>query len=159
MSRRTIMQVPNPHGAPPVSVATRRDLFGTMGALPLLTAAEADPAKAAELDGDLFACCAEALAIEAESNRLFRIAADAGDDASPDHPAWLAHDAYDDATNPRWHKLVEHIAGMPARTPEGLRMKAAVARSAITQERRDFPDPADNLAWSVLTDVLGRASA
>ena len=33
MSRRTLTRAPNPHAAPPVSAATRRDLFGTMGAL------------------------------------------------------------------------------------------------------------------------------
>ncbi len=57
MSGRTLTRAPNPHQAPPVPIATRRDLFGTMGALLLLTAAEAGPAKAAELDGDLIAMC------------------------------------------------------------------------------------------------------
>ena len=159
MSRRALTRAPNPHAAPPVAIATRRDLFGTFGAMLLLSAAEAGPAKAAELDGELLACCAEALAIDAESNRLFRIAVAAGDDAPPDHPDWQVHDAYDDATNPRWHELVEHIAATSARTPEGLRAKATVARSTVTEERRELPDPADTLAWSVLTDVLGSAGA
>jgi hypothetical protein len=44
MTRRTLQRVPDPRHAPPVSIATRRDLFGTIGALLLLTAAEAgDP--------------------------------------------------------------------------------------------------------------------
>ena len=57
MSRRTLSRAPNPHAAPPVAIATRRDLFGTMGAMLLLTAAEAGTAKAAELDGNLLEAC------------------------------------------------------------------------------------------------------
>jgi hypothetical protein len=53
MSRRALTRAPNPHAAPPVAIATRRDLFGTFGAMLLLSAAEAGPAKAAELDGNL----------------------------------------------------------------------------------------------------------
>ena len=70
MSRRTLTRAPNPHAAPPVSAATRRDLFGTMGALLLLTAAEAGTTKAAELDGELLECCAEATALEAHAKAL-----------------------------------------------------------------------------------------
>ena len=154
MSRRTLQRAPDPHQAPPVSIATRRDLFGTMGAMLLLTAAEAGPAKAAELDGELLACCAEALAIDRESDRLW--------DACPmdgEHPAWAAYNAHVDATVPHWQDLVLQISATPARTPEGLRAKAAVARGAMPEDRIDDPDPCERLALSLYRDVLGRAGA
>ena len=65
MSRRTLTRAPDPHMPPPVAIATRRDLFGTMGALLLLSAAEAGPAKAAEL-----ACCAEAHLLEGKAAKV-----------------------------------------------------------------------------------------
>ena len=159
MSRRILTQAPNPHTAPPVSAATRRDLFGAMGALLLLTATEAGAAKASELDGNLFADCAEAMAIDRESDRLFKHAVAVAADAPGSHPAWVAHDDFENANQSRWHDLVKQIAGTPARTPEGLRAKAAMARSAIHGESLDNPDPMDVLAWSVFDDVLGRAGA
>ncbi len=147
MSRRT-----------PALAASRRNLFGSMGALLLLTAAEAGPAKAGELDGELLACCAEALAIDREANRLWAACC-----ALPlgigKHPAFDACEAYDAATLDAWHELVDRICDLPARTPEGLRQKAAVARSAVPTERRDEPDPVDRLAWSVFGDMLGSAGA
>ena len=70
MSRRTLTRALDPHAVPPVSAGTRRDLFGTMGAMLLLTAAEAGTTKAAELDGELLECCAEAAALEAHAKAL-----------------------------------------------------------------------------------------
>jgi hypothetical protein len=154
MSRRTLTQAPNPNQAPPVSIATRRDLFGTMGALLLLTAAESGTAKAPELDGELIAMCEEAMAIDRESNRLW--------DACPmeaEHPAWEAYHTHTNATLDRWHELVIEISAMPSRTPEGLRAKAAVARSAMPVDRADDGDPCDLLALSLYADMLGRAGA
>ncbi len=159
MSRLTLQRAPDPHAAPPLAIATRRDLFGTMGALFLLTAAEAGPAKAAELDGELLARCAEALAIDRESNRLWDAAVAAAADAPAGHPAWQAYDDNEDATLGEWHDLVRRISGMPARTPEGLRMKAAVARSAMPGERKDDLAPCDRLALSLYADMIGSAVA
>ena len=154
MSRRTLQRAPNPHAAPPVAIATRRDMFGAVGAMLLLTAAEAGPAKAAELDGELLSCCAEALAIDRESNRLWNACP-----MEAEHPAWPAYYAHENATLARWHELVVEISAIPSRTPEGLRAKAAVARSAMPQDRVDDPDPCDRLAVSLYDDMLGRPGA
>jgi hypothetical protein len=159
MSRRTLMRAPDPHMPPPLAIATRRDLFGSIGALLLLTAAEAGPAKAAELDGELLACCAEALAIDGESDRLWDGAVAVAADATADHSAWQAYNDNEYVTLGEWHDLVRRISDTPARTPEGLRMKAAVARSAMPGERKDEPDPCDRLALSLYEDMLGRAGA
>ena len=159
MSRRTVTRAPDPHAAPPVAIATRRDLFGTMGAMFLLTAAEAGPAKAAELDGELLECCAAAMAIDRESNRLWDAAVAAAADSPAGHPAWRAYDDNEDATLGEWHDLVHQISDTPARTPEGLRMKAAVARSAMPGERKDDLAPCDRLALSLYADMLGSAHA
>ena len=67
---RALTRTPNPHQAPTLSASARRDLFGSMDALLLLSAAEAGPAKAAKLGGELLACCAEFTAIDRESDRL-----------------------------------------------------------------------------------------
>ena len=158
MSHRTLARAPDPHAAPPVSIATRRDLFGTIGAMLLLTAAEAGDAKAQELDGELMACCSELLAIDAECYRLDAVAS-AIDGGDPHHPAWFACDDYSSATNDRWHELADQIAATPARTPEGLRAKVQAARTAIHGEAKESPDPMDRLAWSVFADVLGRVGA
>ena len=158
MSRHIRTRAPDPHAAPPVAIATRRDLFGTMGAFLLLTAVEAGDAKAQELDGELMACCSELLAIDAESDRLDAVAA-ATDGGDPRHPAWFACDDHSLATNERWHELTDKIAATPARTPEGLRAKVQAARTAIHGEAKINPDPMDRLAWSVFDDVLGRACA
>ena len=159
MSRRIFHRAPDPHQAPPVSAATRRELFGTMGAMLLLTAVEAGTAKAAELDGELLACCAEALAIDRESDRLWATCLALPDAAADDHPAWAAYDAHTETTRGPWHALARRIGELPARTPEGLRAKVAAARSAIPGGRREDPEPCDRLAWSVFEDVLGRAWA
>jgi hypothetical protein len=49
---RRVPRAPNPGAPPPVSIATRRTLFGTVGALMLLTDAEAGQGKAAEVDAE-----------------------------------------------------------------------------------------------------------
>ncbi len=61
----------------------RRRLFGSAGAMLLLTAAEAGPGTAEELDGELLACCAEAVAaddLRAKALLARRQLANAGDD-------------------------------------------------------------------------------
>ena len=130
-----------------------------MGALLLLTAVEAGSAKAAELDGELLECCTEALAIDRESNRLWEVACALPGDLTGHEPAFLAYDEHEDATLGEWHDVVRRISSMPARTPEGLRMKAAVARCAMPGERKDDLAPCDRLALSLYADMLGSASA
>ena len=155
MSRRTLTRAPNPHAAPPVAIATRRDLFGAMGAMLLLTSAEAGPAKAAELDGELLECCAEMLAIDRESDRLWAVCLALPDDAMH-HPAFDAHDAHWDGHGDRYWDLARRLRHMPARTPEGLRQKAAAALSAMPADDRGA---GGNLVVSLLDDVMGRAGA
>ena len=153
MSRRSFQRAPDPHKAPLVSAATRRDMFGTMGAMLLLTAAEAGPAKAAELDGELLHACADF----AQSDRLLL--------ASFTDPA-ISHEAGVTLTEHRDH-LVMLIADLPARTPEGLRAKATAARCAM---HTDLPEMLEDTfadcaqAWhrlldSLCQDVTGRAGA
>ncbi len=147
MSRRTSTRAPDPHQAPPVSVATRRDLFGTMGALLLLTAAEAGPAKAAELDGELLALCDEAVALHKRQETAFDAMEEAGLLLSnpANRPAWDAIYADTDT----WHDLCAEIADLPARTPEGLIGKAKVLRRVVALE--------EPLVASLCRDLLGRA--
>jgi len=111
------------------------------------------------LDGELLSCCAEALAIDKESNHLWAACRALPVDATGKEPAFVAYDAHEAVTRCRWHELVERICQVPARTPEELRAKTAVARAAVPFERREEPDPMDRLAWSVFDDVLGRAGA
>ena len=146
MSRRTLTRAPDPHAAPPVSIATRRDVFGTMGALLLLTAAEAGTTKAVELDGELLECCAEAAALEAHARALTK-----GIPSSGRSPEWEAADAMLEEA----YDLRERAIELPARTPEGLQAKAKVVAARINDD-----DPiVMGMAFSIARDVLGRARA
>ncbi len=150
MSQRVITRAPDPHAAPPVAIATRRDLFGTMGALLLLTAAEAGPAKAAELDGELLACCAEAHAIDQAADRWADLALAAPAGSAREQELWdLAQ-----VGMPRFHDLAAQVTAIQPRTPEGLRAKAKLALS-YTEEGGNHYD----IAVAVLRDVCGSASA
>ena len=159
MSRRTLTPAPDPHQAPPVSAATRREMFGTMGALLLLTAAEAGPTKAAELDGELIAMCEEVVAIDQESDRLWEICCAQADGVKGDHPTFVAYDAHENATFAHRLGLIDTIVNTPARTPEGLRAKAATARSTMPVEPIEDRSRGDRLALSLYADMLGRAGA
>ena len=159
MSRPTLTPAPNPHQAPPVSIATRRDLFGTMGALLLLTAAEAGSVKAAELDGELIAMCDEVVAINRKSDRLWEMVYAHPEDTEGTHPSYAAYSAYEDATLSRRLGLIDAIVDTPARTPEGLRAKAATARSTMPVEPIEDRSRGDRLALSLYADMLGRAGA
>ncbi len=143
MSRRTLARAPDPHQAPPVSAAVRRDLFGTVGALLLLSAAEAGPAKAAELDGELLACCAEADRLEAQADVLT-----AGWPSSGQCPRWMEADRLMDEA----YDLRERATELPARTPEGLQAKARLVLA-----RLDADGLAGEIAQSLARDVLGKA--
>ena len=149
MSRRILAPAPNPHQAPPVSAATRRELFGTMGALLLLTAAEAGTAKATELDGELLALCNEAVALHEGSVA----ATDTMEAAELMHSGPGSAAAWDAvyASTATWHELCAEIADLPARTPEGLLGKAKVLRRVVALE--------EPLVASLCRDILGRAGA
>ena len=151
MSRRTHQPAPDPHQAPPVSIATRRDLFGTMGAMLLLTAAEAGPAKAAELDGELLALCHEAVALHDAGDAMLEALLDAVQDGS--RPGVAGGNDWDAmyAQSATWHELCAQIADIPARTPEGLVGKATVLRRVVALD--------EPLVASLCRDLLGRAGA
>lgn len=78
------MRAPNPHLPPPTSDATRRDLFGAFSSMLLLVPIEAGASKAAELDGELLACCSDAEAIDARSNAI----CDAAEELRSSNPRW-----------------------------------------------------------------------
>ncbi len=151
MSRRILTRTPDPHAAPPVSIVTRRDLFGTMGAMLLLTAAEAGPAKAAELDGELLSLCDEAVALHASSDVATDRLLDAIQDGT--RPAVARGNDWDAvyAQTAAWHALCARIADIPARTPEGLIGKAKLLRRVVALE--------EPLVASLCRDLLGRAGA
>lgn len=144
-ARVTLTRAPDPHQAPPVSAATRRDLLGTVGALLLLTAAEAGPAKAAELDGELLACCAEADRLETRAEALI-----AGLPLDlPLAPGWWEAEQMDDEA----YSLRERVVRLPARTPEGMQAKAGIVLS-----RLEANGIASEIARSLARDLMGRAA-
>jgi hypothetical protein len=115
----------------------------------LLTAAEAGPAKAAELDGELLSLCTEAVALH-EQQMAANDAIQAFGLLSSSPEGRAAWDAIY-ARTPLWDDLCDQIADLPARTPEGLRGKAMVLRRSVALE--------EPLVASLCRDVLGRAGA
>jgi hypothetical protein len=106
-----------------------------------LIAAEAGIAKAEELDGELLALCREAVEIHAEADRMSLAMDLPGGDTNE---AWEA--AY--AKSGRWRDICTEIADIPARTPEGLRGKAAVLADVVALDQP--------LVASLCSDLLGR---
>ena len=129
----------------PVAPATgRRDLFGTMGAMLLLTAAEAGSAKAAELDQELLTCCEAGRRLKSDAGALVAGISSPG-------PIWDQHEALVD----EYCAFFERAAEIPARTPEGLQAKAWIVLA-----QQDIDDGlALEVACSLARDVLGRVSA
>lgn len=120
--------------------------FTPSASLLLLPAAAAGQAKADELDGELLCLSREAMACEAESERLLLI--------NEDHP---------DVTraNDRLAALLNRLCVLPSRTPEALRAKASVLDFLLPHFAEDddndgniSPEP---LARSLVNDLLGRA--
>ena len=137
--------------------AARRDVLGSFGALLMLGAAEAGPAKAAELDGELLDAYRRWLPWDAE-----RVAIRA---LPMEDATWEPRfDAYTDG----WHDGMHEIMAIPARTPEGIRVKATVMRALLEnhvgfgEPGRGTPpcaSPSEAFAWSLINDMLGRAGA
>ncbi len=154
MSGRTLQRAPDPHQAPPVAAATRRDLFGTMGALLLLTATEAGSAKAAELDGELLSAGASLC----QADRDLAAAEADGRMAVEDMGPLCDHR----------DGLLAAISKLPARTPEGLRCKAEALRATLAIDVpgaqpygkwEEEAQPHEKLAMSLCRDLLGRTGA
>jgi len=114
------VRAPDPHALPPLSSATRRSVFGQMGAALLLVAPAAGEAKAAELDGELLALCGEYVAIQRDERAA--VAAMALEESRAFHAAHLSA-MFRDGPTPA-ALLLQRIAGLPARTPDGVRAKA-----------------------------------
>ncbi len=121
----------------------------TAGMVPLNTTAQA-----ADLDGELLAAYAHWRPWEAERKRVVALAIS--------DPTWDARfDAYTDA----WHAGMAEMKRMPARTPEGLEVKARVMR-ALLENHVGYEDgliegasPSEEFAWSLVNDMLGRVGA
>ena len=107
--------------------------------------------KAAELDGPLLATFLRWLSYERE-----RLALSAADDCKPE---W---DVRFDAMSGPWHDGMNAIRAMSARTPEGIRAKAAVMRALLQNHvglggaRPDSATLSEAFAWSLVTDIVGR---
>ncbi len=132
----------------PVSFVSsaKRDLAGMVDAFALLVTLEAGVDKATEADQELLACCREAKAANHEAAAVMN-GIEALDDDATVMPALEAATplfvAYSDA--------ILRAGYLPARTPEGLRAKAALLLLHLTTE----DDPVA-LAASLARDVAGR---
>lgn len=125
------------------------DLAGAAAAL-LLLPVEAGAAKAVELDGELLAICAEAVATDARAEAIMD--AIDRDDLSPTDPRWSP--TMDDAQLmlADYHDAITRAARLPARTPEGLRAKARLVVSYFSGDGGNA-----DLALSLARDLIGRA--
>lgn len=124
-----------------------REAARPIGSFALLLTREAGASKAGEADFELLACCREAKAVNQEAVALMN-KIEALDDDDPAvmlsleeaSPLFIA---YSDA--------ILSAGQLPARTPEGLRAKAALLLLHLTTE----DDPVA-LAASLARDVAGR---
>lgn len=138
------------------AIPARRDLFGAGAALLLLGTAAAGASKARELDGELLTAFRDWQPWERERQAVAKL-----DD---EDPTWQARF---DAFSGEWHDLVEEITDLPARTPEGIAIKARVLRAVLLNHVVDEDDgeadkgqasTSETLAWSLVSDMLGRAA-
>ena len=129
---------------------SRRDLLGAASTLLLLGAAEAGSAKAAELDGELIAVCAAAIAADDQSMALLNPV----DDLLMSDPRCKA--AWDQSHQVMrgYFASVQRAVELPARTPEGLQAKAELALRSLMPNGDEHP-----LVVSVLRNMLGRVGA
>lgn len=142
------VRAPDQHLPPPVSADTCRDLLGAFASMLLLLPIEAGASKAAELDGELLACCCEAQAIDVRSNAI----CDEVEDLPSSDPRWEM--AYTEAAilMKNYRVAVARAVVLPARTPEGLRAKAGLVLSHMQND-----DTSTDIALSLARDVTGRA--
>lgn len=132
---------------------SRRTLIGSSAAMLLAGAFEAGATKAAEQDGDIIEASREYVALEAELGRLCSLEGglpmSKRDDLFADMD--VVHDQQD--------ALRAVMAATPARTPEGLRAKAAALQAWLptNSDGTSYYSDDDALAWSLCNDLLGRA--
>ncbi len=147
------VRAPDPNGAPPIPHAARRGLLGGFASMLLLIPSEAGASKAAELDGELIAACAEFGRLEDAYDVTCR-----AEDRTPDGPEKEALDAQLDVLGDQQLQLYAMLCGMPARTPEGLRAKAEAVLCWLQKAPDGTPcNHGDQLTWSLVRDLLGRA--
>ncbi len=99
------------------------------------------------------------VAIDRESDRLWEFVCAHPEDTEGTHPSYAAYSAHEGATLSHRLGLIDTIVDTAARTPEGLRAKAAAARSAMPVEPIEDRSQAERLALSLYADMLGRAGA
>jgi hypothetical protein len=123
----------------------------------LIGATEAGAAKAAELDGELIALCAESERLEADYCRLCW-ASDWGHPkyGTPEQQSALAAFA---AVGERQQEVLMQIAVLAARTPEGLGAKARALHTYFGDNPPEHGLPCGDALWSLVCDVAGRAPA
>ena len=132
---------------------SRRTLIGSSAAMLLAGAFEAGATKAAELDRDLIEASREYFALEAEFIRIGHLEGEVplseGDELI----------AQGDALLEQQEAIRAAMVAAAARTPEGLRAKAAVLRDWLQSnyERTEPGCSNDWLAWSLCNDLLGRS--
>lgn len=133
--------------------AARRDLFAGFASMLLLIPAEAGASKAAELDGELIAACAEFTRLEDAYDVACR-----AEDRTPEGPEKEALLDRLDVLGDEQLAVYAAICDAPARTPEGLRAKAGAVACWFAKSGDGTPcNHADQLAWSLVRDVLGWA--
>ncbi len=131
---------------------SRRALIGSSAAMLLAGAFEAGASKAAELDHDIIDASREYVALEAELGRLCTLEGRVPE-AERDEVLALQGDVMD-----QQEPLRALLANTPARTPEGLRAKAAALQAWLpaSSDGLEPGDDDDALAWSLCNDLLGR---
>ena len=133
------------------SHGVRRDLLAGFASMLLLVPSEAGANKAAELDGELIAACAEFGRLEAAYDVACR-----AEDRAPDGPAKDALLDQLDVLGDEQLAVYAAICAAPARTPEGLRAKAQALACWFAKAGDGVPcNREDQLAWSLVRDVLG----
>ncbi len=133
--------------------AARCDLFAGFASMLLLVPSEAGASKAAELDGELIAACAEFGRLEDAYDVTCR-----AEDRAPDGPEKDALLDQVDALGDEQLAVYAAICTTPARTPEGLRAKAHALACWFAKSGDGTPcNHGDQLAWSLVRDLLGWA--
>jgi hypothetical protein len=134
---------------------SRRDAAAGSLAMLVLAAAAAGQAKAEELDGELLALCREFH----DNNHEFARLTDIYCYLDSTTPRGIEIDGKLAVIVERLHELRGEISDLAARTPEGIRAKAAVVLVDLSEDSSGSMEPTDDQywsAWSLARDVLGR---
>jgi hypothetical protein len=127
----------------------------------VLAAAAAGTDKAQELDGELLSSVSEWHRLVTQDKATWDGLKD--EETAVGQAYWDEADA-DGGIWDRIHDAAERIMTLPARTPEGIRGKASVLRRMLLDHHEeqldeDCADEEIRVAFSLVSDILGRASA